>query len=71
MDRSLNTIHLDTSQYLTVGRLLEKLQFEDVNNRIAICVENTEGNPPGLTTPLVAHPDGNFRDLFVKAAGQQ
>jgi hypothetical protein len=65
MNRSIPISQIDTTQYLTVGRLMEKLQFEDMNNRIAINVENPEGTVPSLVTLLLMHSDGNFRDLFV------
>ena len=69
MNQNLPTTNIGTSEYLTVGRLLEKLQFEDVNHRVCVCVENEEGKPPALVTLLVSHPDGNLRDLFVWVPG--
>jgi hypothetical protein len=42
MNPNLPTQAIDTDQYLTVGALLEKIQFDDLSNRIAVCVENPE-----------------------------
>jgi hypothetical protein len=67
MDRSLPMTNIKTADVLTVGRLLEKLQFEDVDNRVCICVENPPETPPSCVTLLIATADdpNEVRDLFV------
>lgn len=63
MDKTLNTKYLPTPQILTVGQLLEKLQFEDVNHRIGVCVETEV--PPGDVSLVVVDAEGDPHDLFV------
>jgi hypothetical protein len=66
MNPNLPTQAIDTDQYLTVGALLEKIQFDDLSNRIAVCVENPEAMPPSLVTLLVMTPETEEpRQLFV------
>lgn len=61
---------IPTVEVLTVGQLMEKLQFEDVNDRICIRVQNPEGIPPQESAICVAQPSGAWRDVFVWKPGR-
>lgn len=54
-----------TIEVLTVGQLLEKLQFENVNDRVCVRVQNPAGVPPFESAICIASPDGNWYDIFT------
>jgi len=49
---------------LTVGRLLEKLQFANVNDLVCVAVQHPKG-PPELVTLGIDERGGEFKPLFV------